>query len=268
MKRILIEGVAIVAMFFLTWFVFQQVNWMSVFRVKEATAKTEEKLGELFWNIYKSNGEENKNKLVDSAIDSIVTNICNSNGIERESIKVHVVNTSEVNAFALPDGHLVIFSGLILASDNQEELCGVICHEMAHIELDHVMKKLAKEVGISTLISMTTGRNGSDIARGTLKILSSTAFDRTLEKEADIKAVDYLLSAHVSPSSFADFLYKLSIQKDESIEYLSWISTHPDSKERAEYIVDYCKDKKVKNVQMLGSSTWNKLITELKMLDR
>ncbi len=70
------------------------------------------------------------------------------NDIDRDKIKVHLLFKDEVNAFALPDGHLVIFSGLILESENPEELSGVLAHELAHIELNHVMTKLMREVGL------------------------------------------------------------------------------------------------------------------------
>jgi Zn-dependent protease with chaperone function len=67
----------------------------------------------------------------------------------RNQIPLHfnVVRSSEVNAFALPNGHLIVYSGLISNSENQEEFCGVISHEIAHIILNHVMKKLVKEIG-------------------------------------------------------------------------------------------------------------------------
>ncbi|MCX8473257.1 MAG: M48 family metalloprotease, partial [Sediminibacterium sp.] len=98
--------------------------------------------------MFKKTEEENKNTHVVNSIDSIVTHICKSNKIDRETIIVHVLNKDEINAFALPNGHLIIYSGLIHNSDNQEELTGVISHEIAHIELNHVMKKLVKEIGL------------------------------------------------------------------------------------------------------------------------
>jgi predicted Zn-dependent protease len=76
-----------------------------------------------------------------------------------------VLNNDEINAFALPNGHLIVYSGLILNSDNQEELIGFICHEIAHIALNHIMKRLVKEIGTSVLISMTTGNGGSEIIK-------------------------------------------------------------------------------------------------------
>ena len=264
MKKIIIQGAITILLFFGTWFALSQIEWVKVFKVQKVTAKTEQKLGELFWEVFKKTEEENKNTLVVNPIDSIVTHICKSNKIDRETIKVHVLNKDEINAFALPNGHLIIYSGLIHNSDNQEELTGVICHEIAHIELNHVMKKLVKEIGLSVLISMTTGNGGAEIIKETAKMLSSSAFDRNLEKEADIKAVDYLTTAKVNPEPFANFLYKLSDKEHEAPKYLTWISTHPDSRERAAYIVEYNKDKLTDYKPILSNETWEKLKVKLK----
>ena len=175
-----------------------------------------------------------------------------------------MLNKDEINAFALPNWHLIIYSGLIHNSDNQEEFTGVISHEIAHIELNHVMKKLVKEIGLSVLISMTTGNGGAEIIKETAKMLSSSAFDRNLEKEADIKAVDYLTTAKVNTEPFANFLYKLSDKEHEAPKYLTWISTHPDSRERAAYIVEYNKDKLTDYKPILSNETWEKFKVKLK----
>ena len=264
MKKVIIQGATTILLFFGTWYALTQIDWIKVFKVQNVTDKTEEKLGELFWEVFKKTEEENKNTHVVSSIDSIVTHICKSNKIDRETIIVHVLNKDEINAFALPNRHLIIYSGLIHNSDNQEELTGVISHEIAHIELNHVMKKLVKEIGLSVLISMTTGNGGAEIIKETAKMLSSSAFDRNLEKEADIKAVDYLTRAKVNPEPFANFLYRLSDKEHEATKYLTWISTHPDSKERAEYIIEYSKDKLTDYKPILNNESWEKLKKELK----
>ena len=111
---------------------------------------------------------------------------------------------------------------------------------------------------------MTTGNGGPEIIKETVKMISSSAFDRNLEKEADIKAVDYLTTAKVNPEPFANFLYKLSDKEHEAVKYLTWISTHPDSKERAEYIIEYSKDKLTDYKPILNKETWEKLKEELK----
>jgi predicted Zn-dependent protease len=264
MKKPIIQGLITILLFFGTWNVLTQIDWIKIFKVQQVTDKTEQKLGELFWEVFKKSEKEIKNTHVVNSVDTIVTQVCKANNIDRSKLKINILDKDDINAFALPNGHLIIYSGLILNSDNQEELAGVICHEIAHIELNHVMKKLVKEIGLSVLISMTTGNGGAEVIKETAKMLSSSAFDRGLEKEADIKAVDYLVNANINPEPFADFLYKLSDTEHEAIKYLTWISTHPDSKERAEYIIEYSKDKLTDYKQILNNETWEKLKEELK----
>lgn len=263
MNKAIIQALTTVALFLGSWFALTQIDWVKIFKVQEATDNTEKKLGELFWEVFKKSETEVKNAHIEGAIDSIVTKVCAANKIDKQKLKIHILDNREINAFALPNGHLVIYSGLILSSDNQEELAGVICHEIAHIELNHVMKKLVKEIGLSVLISMSTGNSGAEVIKEGAKILSSTAFDRSLEKEADIKAVDYLVNANINPEPFADFLYKLSVGENEATKYLTWVSTHPDSKERAEYIIEYCKGNAKEHKPVLSNETWEKIKAEL-----
>ena len=266
MKKTIIQGLVIIALFFSTWLLLQQVDWMNVFKVEKITKKTEQKLGELFWEIFKKMEKENTNQFVINSIDSLLTKICVSNDIKRSQLKFHVLDKGEINAFALPDKRLVIYSGLILAAENQDELSGVISHELAHIELNHVMKKLMKEVGLSVLISMTTGGSGTDAIREAAKLLSSTAFDRGMERDADMKAVEYLINANINAEPFANFLYNFSNNESEFMKYLSWISTHPESKERAKYIIEYSEgfDKENQTEHVISQMTWEKLKERLK----
>lgn len=267
MKKIIIQGTIIIIVFLAIWLTLSQIDWVKVFEVQKVANKTEEKLGDIFWESIKNTEEENKNIHVRNSIKRIVHKICESNNINKETIKIHIVNKDEINAFVIPNGHLIVYSGLILNSENQEELIGVLCHEIAHIELNHVMKKLIKEIGLSVLLSMTTGNGGIEIINETVKMLSSSAFDRRLEKEADIKAVDYLINAKVNPEPFANFLYRLSIKENDITEYLTWVSTHPNSKERAEYIIEYSKHKSTNYKSILSVEEWEKLKKELNKLD-
>lgn len=259
MKKTLFQGGIILILFFGTWTAFTQIDWLKIFKVKQMSHKTEEKLGDLFWDIFKKSEVENKDSFVMNQVDSIVNRICKNNHIERNKIKLHILNNEVVNAFALPDGHLIVYSGLISACENPEELAGVICHEIAHIEEQHVMKKLVKEIGLSVLISISTGNAGGEIIKEATKTVTSTSFDRKLEKEADIKAVDYLVQANINPEHFANFLFKLSMEEPNAIKYLSWISTHPDSEERAEYIIQHSKNKNNTYTPILSPSSWQQL---------
>lgn len=259
MNKLLLQIFAIILLFFCIWFALSKIDWVSVFKIEQTTSNTEEKLGDLFWELIQKSQKEVYSKQVTSTIDSLVSKICESNDIDKSTVKVHIIENSEVNAFALPNKHLILYTGLILASANEAELCGVISHELAHMEKNHVMKKLIKEVGLSVLISMTAGKGGTDIIRGAAKHLSSSAYDRNLEKEADIAAVDYMVKANIDPEAFANFLYQFVDSESREGHLMTWVSTHPGSRERAEYIIEYSKGKSKKSESILTQASWEKL---------
>ncbi|MFD2743344.1 MULTISPECIES: M48 family metallopeptidase [Sphingobacterium] len=258
-KQVIIEGILLALLFLVTWIGLAQVDWLRILKVETVTSKTEKKLGDIFLETFKKSDQEINNLQVTRGIDSIVQHICHANGIDFNRIKTHVLLNDQVNAFALPDGHLVIYTGLISKVANQEELTGVICHEIAHIELHHVMKKLIKEIGLSVLISLGSGNASGEILRESTKLLSSSAYDRKLEKEADIKAVDYLIQAQINPDHFANFLDRLSENDDRMYAYLGWINTHPDAKERAKYITSYSHSKGNRYLKILSDTGWQAL---------
>ena len=85
-----------------------------------------------------------------------------------------------------------------------------------------------------------------------------------MEKEADMTSVDYLLNANINPEPFADFMFELAQQNDLS-DSLYWVSSHPESEERAKYILAYLKDKKYQKQTTISSTAWEnykKLIKE------
>lgn len=257
MKKLFFQGITLLSLFFICWLSLAQIQWTNIFKLEKSGKELEEKLGEKLWEVYSQEGREVLNDTIVQSLDSIIHTICQANKIDEESIKLHVLEKDEINAYALPDGHLVVNTGLIKAVDRQEELTGVIGHEIAHIELNHVMKKLAKEVGISMLISVSTGNNNglSEIA----KSLSSSAFDRSQEQAADIKAAEYLSKANVSPEHLANFLYKMSLDTPEFLTYLTWINTHPDSQERAEKILNFQEKNLIVNEPILSEKSWEEI---------
>ena len=121
----------------------------------------------------------------------------------------------------------------------------------SHLQKNHVMKKLSKEIGFSVLMSMT-GANATMI-KEVLHTLSSSAYDRNLEREADMESVNYMINANIDPRPFADFLYELSLD-NELHKYTYWVSTHPESEARAKTILNYLKTKKSKKPLVVVAS--------------
>lgn len=261
LKKAIIQGTVTAFVFLASWFALSQVGWMQVLKVEDTKRNLEQKLGDIFTDVFRDSQDEVEDEFVKSTIDSLLSGICTRNDIEKSDIKVHIFESGEVNAFALPDGHMILNTGLILSAENQEELCGVICHELAHIESGHVMKKLIKEIGLNMLVSMTTG-GGAETVRSAARMLSSTAYDRSLEAEADRIAAQYLIGAGIDAEPFASFLYTIS-EADKEAKALAWISTHPDSEERAKKILEYCSGQHTELSEIVSYSTWARFKEEL-----
>jgi beta-barrel assembly-enhancing protease len=259
MKKILIEFGLTVAVIVAVWFGLSQVDWMKLFNIRQTTQNTEEKIGDLFWTMLKNSETEITSDSIVLPIDSMLTRICKANSIDRKKIKLHLLRKDDINAFALPGNHLVVFSGLITACENEAELDGVIGHELAHMEKNHVMNKLVKEVGLSVLISMSTGNGNSEAIKSAIKQISSSAYDRKLETEADLTAVDYLEKAGIDPEPFANFLYRMADETKNLPSQIYWISSHPESKERAEKIIERIKGKSFPKVEVKDSLRFEEL---------
>lgn len=255
MKKTLVQGLIIVAGFFLIWFGFSQVDFMTLFKVKERTTNIESKLGDMIWSQIEDNEEIIRNDTIVKTLDKLIDPICEANNIERDSLKIYIIKKDEINAFALPNNYLVVYSGLIEDCKKQEALQGVLGHEIGHIEKNHVMKKLSKEIGYSVLLAAAGGSKGGQMAREILKTLSSSAYDRKLEKEADITSVKYMIKAHIDPKPMADFMYQMA-QDKKMPEGFGWIADHPESEERARYILDYIKGKKLQNKSSIAEKDW------------
>jgi predicted Zn-dependent protease len=235
MKKLFFLLLFVVIAFGGCYYVYSKINWSGLFGVKKITENLDEQLGDVFWKSYSAEMVEVKDTKIVEPIQQMVSNICSDNNIAPSTINVHVVENKEINAFAMPGRHLVVHTGLIDFADHQEEIAGVIAHEIAHIESGHVVKKLGKEIGLSILMNLTLGDIGGEVVRNALSTITSTAYDRSLEKEADLKAVDYMEAAKMNPTYLASFLEKLDKQS-QTPEVLQWVSTHPDSKERVRYI--------------------------------
>lgn len=263
MLKPILQFILIAVSFLGIWFGLSRIDWMTLFQVEQASKNLEEKLGELSWDLFKNLNKEISDTKIISPVDSLLTRICERNDIDRDRIKLHLVDKDEVNAFALPDHHMVVYSGLIEDCENEAELCGIIAHELAHLEKGHIMQKLVKEIGLSVLISMTSGNGNPEIIRQAVKVLTSSAYDRRLESEADLVGAEYLINAGIDPEAFAEFMFRMSAQERNLPDQLYWISTHPGSEDRTAAILDYIKDREVDTEMVLDSTTWITLKEDL-----
>ncbi|MFZ2957974.1 MAG: M48 family metallopeptidase [Candidatus Ozemobacteraceae bacterium] len=145
-----------------------------------------------------------------------------------------VLNTDEVNAFAAPGGYVYVTRGLLKMVSSDDELAGVLAHELGHVNCKHGIHQ-AEKAGLITLAVTLMGVNDkTKKAQGAATIAAYFAnlqFSRTDEFEADRKAVDYTYKAGYKPDGLIKFFQK--INKDSaSANVTKFFSTHPPTNDR------------------------------------
>lgn len=141
-----------------------------------------------------------------------------------------VADKKEINAFAAPGGIVVVNSGLLRAVKTPEELAGVLAHEIAHAELRHSLKGIAKTLGLRALATLALGEYGGTALAEGMKHLAELRFSREAEREADEDGLRRLVAARINPEGMLDFFAML--QKEEGLSPPELLSTHPASSER------------------------------------
>jgi predicted Zn-dependent protease len=147
--------------------------------------------------------------------------------------ELHIVNDDEMlNAFAAPGGYIYVYTGLIKFLDREDDLAGVLGHEIAHADQRHSTNQLTKAYGLDTLLGLLLGDDRgtiSDIAQG----LTTLQFSRADETESDEFSVQYLCDTHYAANGAASFFEKL-----DGASVPAFLSTHPNPDNRVQAIND------------------------------
>ena len=147
--------------------------------------------------------------------------------------EVTVVKSDVVNAFALPGGYVVVFTGLMKKAESGEEVAGVLSHELNHVLQRHGLERIVKSLGLMTVAAIVFGNQQGLV--GMMKQLGvelfTLKFGREQETEADLRGLQLLQRAKIDPSGMITFFERLS-EKDQG--RMEWLSTHPMSAARAE----------------------------------
>ncbi len=256
MKKVVEQAFVSIAVFAAVLFCFSLVNWMSVFNYPSFTL--EKMLGEAYETYYLEQQEQITDDSVMASLNDLLSHICKENEIADSTIKIFCLKNEEVNAFAFPDRRLVIYSGLLNACEDETELAGVMAHELAHIEKRHVIKQLVKEVGLQILLNQALGGHGEVITQ-TGKTLSSSAHNRSMEREADALAVAYLQKANISTAGIASFFSRLAEEEGDNPFFVTWISTHPELKERVNTVHKLSESNETGHERILSDKQWQKI---------
>jgi predicted Zn-dependent protease len=181
--------------------------------------------------------------------DPVVTEYVNRVGqnIVRNSdckvpFTIKVIDSDEINAFALPGGFFYVNSGLILRADEEAELAGVMGHETAHVCARHATKtatkgELMQLATIPVMILVPYGMAGYGIYEG-LNIaipMSYLKFSRDNEREADYLGLQYMYKSGYDPNAFVSFFEKIQAEERRHPGSIPKIfSTHPPTPDRVQ----------------------------------
>ncbi len=259
MRLIIKHLVLLLLGFGLLWAVLSTIPWVRILHIKENTEASEEKIGLLLWEQISQSERVLKGSGVTQPMDDFLSRLCSQNGLEKSSFHVHVIENSEVNAFAMPGGHIVMYTGLLEEAQHEDEVIGVLAHEMSHVLLSHVMESLAAEVGITVLTNMASGGIGGETLNEMAKFLAKGAYSRSMEEEADRKAVQLLVGSGISPIPLANFLKRMTRDDEKGILNTEWLSTHPDAQIRSKNIVKWAGADTVTISPVLSKQRWQRL---------
>jgi predicted Zn-dependent protease len=187
---------------------------------------------------------ERQAKIVDDPIVAEYVNRVGQNLVRNSDAKVpftiKVVDSEEINAFALPGGFFFVNSGLILKADSESELAGVMAHEIAHVAARHGTRQatrgeLAQIAMIAASIAVPYTMAGYAAMQGAnLAIpMGFLVFTRKMEREADYLGLQYMYKAGYDPTSFVDFFEKVqTMEKRKPGSVAKVFATHPMTDDR------------------------------------
>jgi predicted Zn-dependent protease len=147
-----------------------------------------------------------------------------------------VVDSPEVNAFALPGGPIFFYRGLLDSLTTEDQVAGVLGHELAHVRYEHWASAYAdnqkRKLGLSVLLILLNANDTAfDIASVTDDLLFTLPYSRKHETDADKSGYDLMVNSGYNPQGMAD-VFKVLKEKGGSKKTEEWISTHPDSDRR------------------------------------
>ncbi len=241
--------------FYRTFFVlFVTVAFLAELAVPDAaysiSIAKEEEMGREFMKAISKQSIFIKDKIIVKYLEQVGQKIIQALPVQPFVYDFHIIKDDTYNAFAVPGGHVFINSGLFAAMDSEEELAGILAHEIAHVMCRHISKRFesSSKIGIATLVGVAAGIllgvAGAGEAANALTIGSlaagqqaALAYSREDERQADQIGLKILFEAGYSAQGLLTILKKIRNKEWFSAGGIPpYLMTHPAVKERIIYL--------------------------------
>lgn len=204
-------------------------NWYSL--------ETEIRMGKEYAQMIESTVKLVQDPVITEYVNRVGQNIVR-NSDSQVPFTIKVIDASEVNAFALPGGFFYVNSGLLLATEEEAELAGVMAHEIAHVAARHAMRQMTRAnfANIASIPLIFIGGGIGYAARSAAGIgvpMGFFKFSRGFEEEADYLGLQYMYKTGYDPQSFMSFFEKMQAREKVKPGTLSKIfASHPQMASR------------------------------------
>ncbi|OGQ84096.1 MAG: hypothetical protein A2289_25645 [Deltaproteobacteria bacterium RIFOXYA12_FULL_58_15] len=197
----------------------------------------DQKLGEVAFSAMDLGGDKVEAPIVVEGMQAIIERVQPYYDLKGMKLEIHVVDSKQVNAFALPGGYLVVYTGLLRDAAGSSQVAGVIAHEIGHVIHRHGLTRIGQSLGLVAGLQLILGDVSGVLgaAQDLLTVAAINGYSRTQESEADATAVAALHAAGLDPTSLIGFFEKQIAEQNSGAidsEILSWVSSHPDNAER------------------------------------
>lgn len=216
--------------FALVWY-WLNAESFSRWTADKITVEQEVRLGEhLYKEIRPSLDLLPENALADEVVEHLGVRISAGSGVP---FHFHVARNDQINALALPGGHVVIFTGLLEAADSAAEVAGVLAHQISHVTQRHSLQGLIHQVGLRAVLAVMLGDFVGSEWGSMADDFRSLNYSMEMEQEADQNAAGLLQRAALASEGLAGFFEKMA---DEQGFGVAFLAAHPVDEARLKAI--------------------------------
>jgi len=208
------------------------------------TVEEEKKLGEKVFLEIEKNVEFVRDLTLQTYLDRMGHSLVAQVGPTSFEFKFHLIKASEPNAYAIPGGYIFVTTGLIVLTESEHELAGVLSHEISHVMARHVAQMIerSKRFNIATIgaiiASVLIGGGGKGSEAGVAMAMATAEavtlkYTRENEVDADQKGLQYMVKAGYDPKGLITFLNKINkLSLTSSAKLPAYLLTHPITENR------------------------------------